>query len=142
MSKRLVDYSFSSDDGGNDELLPKKISKLDEGRPIMPNILPSTPWEVEDEWVVANQWPPQEETPFSSEAITITNITSLARGSELPLDQGYMVGGGKKNKVEFTDGECRRTFRGAVYYRSFVPTKKASDLTSTLESVVEILRPS
>ncbi len=105
MSKRLVDYSFSSDGDGNDELLPNKISKLDEGRPIMPNILPTTPWEVEDEWVVADQWPPLDETPFSSAAITNTNVTSLARESELPLDQGYMVGGGKKNKVEFTDVE-------------------------------------
>ena len=55
MSKRLVDYSFSSDVDGNDELLPNKISKLDEGRPIMPNILSTTPWEVEDEWEVTDQ---------------------------------------------------------------------------------------
>ena len=106
----------------------------------MPNILPTTPWEVEDEWVLSDQWPPLDEASLSSAALTNTNVTSLARESELPLDQGYMVGGGKKNKVEFTDGECRRTFRGAVYCRSFVPTKKASDLSSTLESVVEILK--
>ena len=55
MSKRLVDYSFSSDDDGNDELLPNKITKLDKGRPILPNILPTTPWAVEDEWVVSDQ---------------------------------------------------------------------------------------
>ena len=98
MSKRLVDYSFSSDDSGNDELLPNKISKLDEGRPIMPNILLTTPWEVEDEWVVTDQSPPLDETPFSSTLITKTNVTSLARESELPLDQGFMVGGGKKTR--------------------------------------------
>ena len=46
MSKRLVDYSFSSDADGNDELLPNKISKLGEGTAIIPNILPTTPWEV------------------------------------------------------------------------------------------------
>jgi hypothetical protein len=139
MSKRLVDYSFSSDDGGNDELLPNKISKLDEGRPIMPNILPTTPCEVEDEWVVADQWPPVDETPFSSAAIINTNVTSLARESELPLDQGYMVGAGKKDKVEFSDGECRRAFSGAVYWHAFSPNKKASDLSSTLDSIKQIL---
>ena len=140
MSKRLVNYSFSSDEDGNNELLPNKISKLDEGRDIMPNILPTTPWEVEDEWEVTDQWPAVDETPFSSAAITNTIVTSLAPESDLPLDLGYMVGGGKKNKVEFTNGECRRAFRGAVYCRSFMPTKKASDLSSTLESVVEILK--
>ena len=97
MSKRLVDYSFSSDVDGKDELLPNKISKVDEGRPLMPNILPTTQWEVEDEWEVTNQWPPVEESSFSPEALTNTIVTSLAPETELPLDQAYMVVGGKKD---------------------------------------------
>ena len=49
MSKRLVDYSFSSDEDGYDKLLPNKIPKVDIGAVIIPNILPTTPWQIEDE---------------------------------------------------------------------------------------------
>ena len=54
MSKRLVEYSFSSDDEDNGELLPNKIQKVDVERPIIPNILQSTPWDIENEWVVSD----------------------------------------------------------------------------------------
>ena len=139
ISKRLVDYSFSSDEDGNGELLPNKISKLDEGRPILPNILPTTPWEVENEWVISDQWPPLDEASFSSAASTNLVVAPVIHQSGTHLDQGYMVGAGKKDKVEFKEGECRRIFKGAVYCRSFLPTKKANDLSSTLDSIKQIL---
>ena len=99
MSKRLVDYSFSSDEDGNDELLPNKISKLDKGRPILPNILPTTPWEVEDEWVVFDQWPPVDEASFSSAASTNLIDVPLLPQSDTQLNQGYIVVAGKKANV-------------------------------------------
>ncbi len=131
MSNRLVDYGFSSDEEGNNIVCPKKIPNVDVGRLILPNILPTTPWEVQDEWEVADQLPLLDETSFSSAAPSDTISNPLEPQTELTLDQVYMVGGGKKNKVEFTNGECRRAFRGVVFCRNFVPTKKASDLSST-----------
>ena len=68
MSKRLVDYGFSSDEVGNTIVRPKKIPKVDVDRLIIPNILPTTPWEIEDEWEVADEWPPVDDTSFSSAA--------------------------------------------------------------------------
>ena len=62
----------------------------------MPNILPTTPWDVEDEWEVTDHWSPVDEPSFSPEALTNTIVTSLAPEAELPLDQRYMVSGGKK----------------------------------------------
>ncbi len=139
ISKRQVDYSFSSDDEDNGELLPNKIQKVEVERPIIPNILPSTPWDILNEWVVSDQWPPVDEASISSAASTNLVVAPLIPQSGTHLDQGYMVGAGKKDKVEFKEGECRRILKGAVYCRTCLPTKKASELSSTLDSIKQIL---
>ena len=103
--------------------------KVDVERPIIPNILPSTPWDFENEWVVSDQWPPVDEASISSAASTNLDVAPVIPQSGTHIDQWYMVGAGKKDKVEFKEGECRRIFKGAVYCRSFLPTKKANDLS-------------
>ena len=139
MSKRLVHYSLSSDEEDNGELLPNKIQKVDVERSIIPNILPTTPWDIENEWVVSEQWPPVDEASISSAASTNLVFAPVIPQSGTHLDQGYTVGAGKKDKVEFKEGDCWRIFKGAVYRRSFLPTKKANDLSSTLDSIKQIL---
>ena len=57
----MVEYPFSTDEEDKDELLPNKIPKVDLERPIIPNILPITPWDIENEWELSDQWPPVEE---------------------------------------------------------------------------------
>ena len=141
MSKRLVPYSFSWDDEANDDILPGKSEKLDLGSIIIPNILPTTRWDIESEWDVTDQWPPiRDLTPDSSSSSqSQTFLTPIEPQSSDRMDQGYLVGGGKKDLLEFKEGKCRRIFSGAVYCRTLLPTKKASDLSLTLESIKQLL---
>ena len=124
MAKRLVNYSFSSDKESEDE------SMLETGSERLTSILPTTPWNVEDEWCVVDEVGGDE---------VVASVPARDTEKQSQLHQGVMIAAGKATQVKFREGECRRAFRGTVYCKTFIPDDKEAKLDDALASIKDIL---
>ena len=95
MAKRLVDYSFSSDEESEEESITETATDS------FTSILPTTPWNVEDEWFVVDE--------VSGDEVAAPVSARQSEGSS-QLHQGVMIGAGKATQVKFREGECKRAF--------------------------------
>ena len=92
------------------------------------------------QWDIVDEWDPTKDNLFESPTnentseIESSDEDDVAMSNEIP-----MVGCGRKERVTFTDGECQRMFRDAIYCKTFSPNEKSVSFLSILETVQKIL---
>ena len=92
------------------------------------------------EWEIVDEWDPTKNNLFQqSNNENNSEPESSAEEQATISDEIPMVGCGRKEHVTFTDGECQRMFRDAIYCKTFSPKERAVSFLSILQAVQKIL---
>ena len=135
----MVCYSSSSSEDDRTESVSHSPD------PAQPLISPSSQEQQNEadkviQWDIVDEWDPSKDNLF--EPPTNENTSEIESSDEEEAritDEIPMVGCGRKEHVTFSDGECQRMFRDAIYCKTFSPKEKAVSFLSILEAVQKIL---
>ena len=135
----MVCYSSSSDEEDLTETCSD--SQNPTNRPISPllekhqnDVSYDIDLNIVDEWESSKDnlfVPPNND--YNSE------IESAAEDDSPISDEIPMVGCGRKELVTFSQGECQRMFRNAIYCKTFLPNQTSVSFLSILDAVQKIL---